>query len=71
MNTQQVDYNRVVGARGGRKWVNQKGIIVGRSNDRVQLHSVNAKDGRQTTDLRLEIPLESVEDVINALRQFK
>lgn len=70
--TEQIDYNRIVDAQGGRKWVNQKGIRVlfEAHTKTIKLHSINAKDGRQTTDLRLEIPVEHINEVIDALKQY-
>ena len=72
-----IKYKRTVNAIAGRKYAYSAGIIlrddslyrVG-DNSVLCLHSINKKDGKQTTDLMLQIPKEDIHEFINALTKF-
>jgi hypothetical protein len=72
--TEQVNYNKMVWAQAMSKNPNQKGLIVRddylSDGSLISLHGVNAKDGKQTSHLRLQIPKESIGDVIEMLKKF-
>lgn len=75
--TSKVSYQRPVSARGGRKSPNSRGIELedeswyAEGGKNIIVHNLNRKDGYRTTDLHLVIPKENIDEVIEALKQFK
>lgn len=76
--TKEVKYGRTVKAQAMSKSPYQVGLILiddkiwgGDTGETVSLHSMNAKDGKQTSYLRLQIPKEHIDEVIEALKQFR
>lgn len=69
----EIHYSRSVQAKAMSKSPAQAGIIITDEHfqNRVSLHCINAKDGKQTTHLMLQIPKEDLDNVINSLIQFK
>lgn len=72
---QDVKYKRTVHAHAGRKYPYSGGIILRddgyyEGENIVCLHSINKRDGKQTTDLMLQIPKEEIHEFINALTKF-
>ena len=73
----QVDYSRTVAAHAKVKRVNQAGIHFYRYDYQdgrpavVAISCVNKKDGSLTSGLELQIPIEDVDKVIEALKQFR
>jgi hypothetical protein len=72
---ENVKYSRVVDAKAMSKAPKQAGLSINndedwRTKDVVTLNSINSKDGMITSHLRLQIPKEDLQSVINALNKF-
>lgn len=66
-----VPFTRTVMAIKGGKCVAQQGVNISKKEDDITIYCLNKKDGGITTRLRIEIPMESLDSVIEALKQMK
>lgn len=76
--TKRIDYPRVVASRAIHKHPNQSGLHLQKlkgspfwqSDNSIRLEAINPKTNTITTGLYLEIPVESVSDLIQALQEL-
>ncbi len=72
----QVDYPRIVQSVAMSKWPNQNGIIftlpdqTSGYKDRMRINATNPKTG-ETSYLEMQVPMESIDNIIDALTQIK
>jgi len=67
----ELKFNRVLFARGGNKFINQKGLTIAKVDDKIKFGTINSKDGNHTTDMRFELPEENIQDLIDLLNTLK
>lgn len=70
-STIEVKYSRAVHSRFKTAFVNQAGIHMQRGEAEVLLYSINKKDGWPTTGVHMNIPVEDIDKIIEALKQMK
>ena len=67
----RVDYSRVVESVAMSKRPNQNGMVIVKDGDKVFLHATNPKTNEVTSYLMLQIPIEDIDKVIDALNKIK
>lgn len=71
MNIQKkIKYNRVVKSQAMSKWPNQSGLSLTLNNDIIDVESINPKMNDVTSHLCIQIPKESLQEVIDNLKTF-
>ena len=68
---QIIRYNRVVRAEAMNKRPYQKGImLIDDSSGNITINSINSKDGLPTSHLHIQIPIEHVPELLEALSKI-
>ena len=71
MNIQKkIKYNRVVKSQAMSKWPNQNGIVFTQYGDVIEIEAINPKMNDITSYLSMQIPKESLQEVIDNLKTF-
>lgn len=66
----KIKYNRVVRSRAMSKSPNQSGLSLTLNNDIIDVESINPRMNDVTSHLRIQIPKESLQEVIDNLKTF-
>jgi len=67
----EIRYNRQVQSVAMSKWPNQVGLSLTKVGDVIDVESINPRTNSTTTYLRMQIPVEAIDEVINVLNQLK
>lgn len=66
----EIKYNRIVRSVAGNKYPFQTGLSLTKVDDVIEIKAFNSVTKSTTTGLRMEIPLENVEEVIEKLKEL-
>lgn len=70
MTEKRIDYPRTVLSAAGHKTAFQSGLYLVKSDNKIHIHAVNPKTNDVTTHLQIQIPFESISEVIQALQEL-